>query len=770
MDEMPPAGAAAGLAEIAELRRRLDDLTRLVSDWVWEIDPALRFTFVSHRAFHLLESAPQALAGRKLAEVLSISEESDLPLRLDRRLPFRDVPCEHQAPDGRRRSFRISGVPVFSDRTGAFLGYRGTAAEVTRQRQAEEALARRDAVMQAVGRAGAVLLATADWEAALPEIVASLGNAVVADSAILLPGAANGEERSDAGPLLRWSASAGIHGAIAAADWETAVQSAVSGGRGLRLAAGEAVIVADCRTEPAAGPSAATAGPASTLVVPVRADGRLWGSMAFRRCAPLRDWADAEIEALKTAAGLLGGAIHRCWIEHDLVISRERLDHQAHYDPLTDLPNRRLFFDRLKRALAGSRPEAHSIALLAIDLDRFSRINDALGPQAGDEILRQVGQRLCRWAEGSDQVARLASDEFALMIRRAGDRARLAAIVPKILASLTEPFCIGDAEVFVHASIGSALYPQDAEDPVDLLKCADIALLRAKELGGNTHQGFAAGADAKAQRCIALDQHLHHALHRGQLALAYQPVVEVHGRRIVGAEALLRWHHPDFGPVSPEDFILVAEECGLIEPIGHWVLHEACRQAAAWRGRGFPRFRIAVNVSGRQLSRGRLLSSVFSALSEADLPPSGLCIEITESAILEDRAEILETLAKLRAMGVALALDDFGTGYASFSCLRRLPLSSLKIDRSFVQGITTEAADSAIVDAILTMAKGMGLGVVAEGVADAEQAQRLIVKGCHLMQGYHFSPPLPAERFSELLHDDGIYQRPTVRPAVAAEV
>ncbi len=443
------------------------------------------------------------------------------------------------------------------------------------------------------------------------------------------------------------------------------------------------------------------------------------------------------------------------------------MHHQANHDQLTDLANRTLFFDRLTRSLAMSKRDGWSLTLMFIDLDGFRHINDGLGPGGGDEILRQVAARLTRWMDPTDTVARLASDEFAILLTEGSDRYHATAVVPEILHLLAEPFDVNGREVLVHASIGIAVFPEDGGDEYTLLKNADAAMVRAKKLGGNTYQFFESGMNAQAAEYISLAQDLRHALQRDQFDLHYQPVVDLRSGRVVGAELLLRWNHPERGFVAPDEFIGLAEDGGLIETIGEWVLRRACRQNRIWRDQGFDSLRIAVNVSSRQLQRGRLIPAVFSALSESGLTPSSLGIEITESAFLDDLAHTTETLRKLNTMGIAISVDDFGTGYSSLGYLRRLPLSTLKIDRSFVADVTTSSDAAAIADTIIAMAHRLNLNVVAEGVEEEAQLRFLRERGCEMMQGYYFSKPLPADEFTALLRAGRQLALPR-GPAIAA--
>jgi len=993
-DATPPMARPVGAAptgEAAELRRRLHDLTRLVSDWVWEVDADLRFTYVSDRVFEVLGYHPRELYGRRLTEFADIPANGGGGGELDRKRPFRGVPAEMVSRDGKRRHFLIGGLPVFSDDTGAFKGFRGTAEDTTERKAAAQALGRRDAVLEAVSRAATVLLTAADWRLEMPALIALLGEASGADHVHIFEAthAAGGE--GVARSKFHWRAPEGPDPVDANGSRDIPLRAFGFSKWEKRLRAGEVIVAAADALPQGQRWFLSGEGVRLMLVVPIFAGDTWWGFVRFDKIDGNAPWAEAEIEAVKAAAGIIGGAIHRHNVEQTLrasetrfstafhtspdaiaitrvkdgevlevnegftqltgygrddvigkpirdlhlwddpavavkllrglmkhgerrdveagfrardgsirvgsvsakvvefngercvlsvardmthryqadeairklsqaveqspalvvitdtegtieyvnpkfvettgytseeVIGRtpavlksgqmsdddyhamwnnikagrdwwgeicnrkkdgkhfwaaqsispiraasgeithfvavsedlttrrfyeERLRHQANHDLLTDLPNRTLFFDRLPRALARARRDGWSLTLMFIDLDSFKFVNEGLGPDGGDEVLRQVAQRLSRFIGPSDTLARLASDEFAVVITEGGDRYHAAALVPDILAALAEPFQVGDGEVFVHASIGIAVFPEDGQDEYSLLKNADTAMQRAKERGGNTYQFFAPGMNAKAATYISLGQDLRHALQREELDVHYQPVVDIGSGMVVGAEALLRWRHPKHGMIPPDQFIGLAEESGLIEPIGEWVLRQACRQNRAWRDMGLGSLRVAVNVSSRQLQRGRLVGTIFAALSESGLSPSSLGIEITESGFLADVEENTETLRKLSTMGIAISVDDFGTGYSSLSYLRRLPLSTLKIDRAFVQDVTTNPDAAAIADIIIAMAHRLNLSVIAEGVEEEAQLQFLRDKGCEMMQGYYFSRPIPADDFTELL-------------------
>lgn len=434
--------------------------------------------------------------------------------------------------------------------------------------------------------------------------------------------------------------------------------------------------------------------------------------------------------------------------------TEERLSYIANYDPLTGLPNRGLCLDRLRDELVRSRWQERFVAVLFLDLDRFKNVNDTLGHSLGDQLLKAVADRLVGCVRAGDTVARLGGDEFVVILR---DMARPEDAVPvaqKILDSLARPFVVAEVELFLTTSIGISLAPADGADPETLLKNADTAMYRAKDLGKNTFQLYTADMNFHVFENMELETNLRRALERREFELHYQPVVDLRSRRLVGAEALVRWRQPDGTLMPPAKFIPVAEETGLIVPLGEWVLRTACGQSKAWRANGNPGIRVAVNLSARQFHRrGLLTEQVARALEQTGLEADGLGVELTESVLMQTGDATIDALRALHAMGIPIALDDFGTGYSSLSYLKRFPIATVKIDRSFVHDITIDRDDAAIVTAIITMAHSLKLNVVAEGVETAEQLARLKVLGCDQVQGYLLSRPLPAEEMAAWLVD-----------------
>jgi diguanylate cyclase (GGDEF)-like protein len=432
--------------------------------------------------------------------------------------------------------------------------------------------------------------------------------------------------------------------------------------------------------------------------------------------------------------------------------AEERIRRLAHYDELTGLANRVLFTYQLNHAIARAQRYGKGLAVLFIDLDRFKNINDTLGHQVGDAVLKIVARRLADSLRASDILARMGGDEFVVLVEEFSEPELVPGIAKKILDSVEQPVIVGEHELSVTASVGVSTYPVDARDLQTLLKQADIAMYRAKEQGKNTFRFFSEQLVAPSAGRLSLETQLKKAVQgQTQLVLHYQPKVSVSDGYITGVEALVRWQSPDHGLIQPNDFIPLAEETGLIGAIGRWVLHTACSQAVAWQRTGGAPLRVAVNLSARQLYSPGLLGEVKAALDESSLDPSLLELEITETVMMQNVQQSADLLRELKAVGVHLSVDDFGTGYSSLAYLKRLPLNTLKIDRSFITEVPHDADDAAITQAVIAMGHSLRIRVIAEGVERESQLDFLRQHGCDEMQGFLFSRPIPAEDIQRLL-------------------
>ncbi|WP_240943606.1 putative bifunctional diguanylate cyclase/phosphodiesterase [Janthinobacterium lividum] len=472
-----------------------------------------------------------------------------------------------------------------------------------------------------------------------------------------------------------------------------------------------------------------------------RKDGSSYWSELF--VAPVRDDGD-------------GALSHFVVAQYDIsTVMRfeQELEFQARHDILTGLANRALLRERLEQAMAVTRRSGQPLWVVFIDLDRFKFVNDTLGHDAGDLVLKSVAERLCDATREVDTVARPGGDEFVLLLPQHGNGEPGAAILQRIQDAVAQPLQLGEYEFFLSCCMGVAVYPDDGGDADTLIKHADIAMYRAKEQGRGHWQFYASSMNAGTLERLELESELRHALERGQFHLEYQPQLDLASGAVVGMEALLRWQHPQLGRIPPASFIGLAEEMGLITPIGDWVLRTACAQTRAWQLAGHGPLRLAVNLSARQFKQKNLLHAVAQVLADTGLAAAHLELELTESMVMHDVEQATAIMAKLKALGVQLSIDDFGTGYSSLAYLRHFPIDVLKIDKTFVSDITHSIDDAAIVRAIISLAHSLRLKVIAEGVETEQQLAFLRQHGCDQMQGYLFSRPLAAAAFEALLHE-----------------
>jgi diguanylate cyclase (GGDEF)-like protein len=436
----------------------------------------------------------------------------------------------------------------------------------------------------------------------------------------------------------------------------------------------------------------------------------------------------------------------------ELQESQRQLEVIAYFDVLTKLPNRRRFRDEMSRLIARMQNEGGSFALLLIDLDRFKQINDTLGHEAGDQLLQQAAIRFKSCVGDGDTVARLGGDEFVVLLPHVDAIQRAAGVAQSILSKIAEPFVLVGHDFRVTGSVGICTYPVDGRDEQTLMKHADLAMYHAKAEGKNNFQFYSGALDTNSLERLSLESGLRHALEHGEFQLHYQAKRDIESGRMSGVEALLCWQHPQMGMVAPTQFLPVADETGLIVPIGKWALRTACSQNVAWQKLGLPRLSIAVNLTARQFYDDQLLNDVALILEETGMEPSLLELEIAESLMIRDVERTVRTLTALKAMGVRIAIDDFGAGYSSLTTLQRFPLDTIKIDRSFISGITSADADNTLTDAVIAMGRSLSLTVVAQGVETRDQAECLRKQACDELQGFYFNRPLPAEQFGQLLH------------------
>jgi diguanylate cyclase (GGDEF)-like protein/PAS domain S-box-containing protein len=458
-----------------------------------------------------------------------------------------------------------------------------------------------------------------------------------------------------------------------------------------------------------------------------------------------------NIAPLHDEADKITGAVISIRNTSEQKTNEDMLNYLAYHDALTKLPNKSLLEDRLHMELDKAAKANTSLAIIYLDLDNFKTINDTIGHAAGDEVIRKTSERLMKCLRRSDTIARVGGDEFVLLLPEVSSKEEIDAIAEKIIKSMRHPIPINGQEFYVSASMGVSVYPNDGDDVSTLLRNADAALDKAKELGKNIYSYYSPSMNDRALEHLLLENDLRKALARRQLTLFYQPLIDFSTDEVVGMEALIRWQHPKLGLIPPSEFISIAEELGLINPIGDWVLREACRQNKAWQDEGYKPIRISVNVSARQFHRNDLVTQIKEALDESGLAPEYLEIEVTEGTLMHDKAAATKTLEELKDMGIHIALDDFGTGYSSLSYLKHFPIGRLKIDQEFIRSLADDPNDAAIVSSILEMARSLRLKAVAEGVETETQLNMLNSLNCNEMQGYLFSKPLPGAEAAKLL-------------------
>jgi diguanylate cyclase (GGDEF)-like protein/PAS domain S-box-containing protein len=435
----------------------------------------------------------------------------------------------------------------------------------------------------------------------------------------------------------------------------------------------------------------------------------------------------------------------------ELKLSEERLNYLAHHDPLTGLPNRLLFHDRLEQAVLQAQRNKCLIAVMFLDLDRFKVINDTLGHIIGDELLVAVAERLKHCARETDTIARLGGDEFAVIITQITQEEDVGLVAQKIIQTLSAVYSVAGYEVFITASIGINLYPGVDNDRGKILENADVAMYHAKQYGRNNYQFYSTDMNAVAFERLMLETNLRRALERQEFTLYYQPQIDMQSGNVNGVEALIRWQHPDLGLVSPVEFIPLLEETGLIVPVGEWVIRTACQQTRDWLDAGFPPLTMAVNLSARQFRQSNLVEMIEQSLHEFNIPPELLELELTESIMMDNIEETVETLKKLKLLGLKIAIDDFGTGVSSLGYLKHFPVDTLKLSYDFVLNLPMDSADASIASAVINLARNMQLSSVAEGVENQGQMDFLRGQDCERIQGFLFSRPIPSDQMTTLL-------------------
>ena len=714
--------------------QRFRRLTELSSDWYWEQDADFRFTLVSAGIRIDGGPMPEVFIGKTRWELqigMEQAEWQEHRALLAAHRTFSEFEYKARFDADRAHWFCTSGEPLF-DADGRFKGYRGTGKNITERKRTELLRSGQGRVLEMIAT-GTALEQVLDslmhlMESQLEGMMASI--LLLDDDGLHL--------RHGAGPSLPQAYAQAVDGIGIGPQ---------AGSCGTAIHRREQVVVSDILQDPLWDDHRALAAPhglRSCWSTPIITHhGKLLGTLAIYS-QQVRTPTPAEGQLIEMATRIAGIAIER----RD---NEQRISHMAHHDALTGLPNRTLLEDRLKQAMLYAQRYERRVTVAFMDLDNFKLINDSLGHNAGDDILKTVARRMQHCVRATDTVARLGGDEFVIVLFDQPDQAEtITPILEKIRAAVAQVIDIGAQKLQVTCSMGLATYPGDGSDIDTLLMNADAAMYRAKELGRNNYQFYTAAMNAKVHDKLALQEGLRNAIAGSEFLLLYQPQVDLQSGQIFGVEALIRWQHPALGMISPADFIPMAEETGLIVPIGDWVLHTACRQNKAWQDAGMAPITMSVNVSARQFKEKSLVGRVAHALQESGLEARYLELELTESLIMQDLQQAIATMQELQAMGVQLSIDDFGTGYSSLSALKSFPIVRLKIDQSFVRDLPANEDDKAIAMAVISLGHKLNLRVIAEGVETAQQLAFLRDNDCDEMQGYHFSQPVSAAEITAL--------------------
>jgi diguanylate cyclase (GGDEF)-like protein/PAS domain S-box-containing protein len=720
---------------LLESEARFREFAEISSDWFWEMDADLRFTYFSPRSIEIIGFNPDIYIGKTRREIRKGAENDEnwnQHLKdVEEHLIFRNFEYDLKISDEQTLTISISGEPVFKA-DGSFDGYYGTGRDITIRRLAEKKLIESEYQFRSLFHQFPTGVTLENYSLVKQRIDRLIGEGV-SD----FPSYFNDHDDELRAAMMDIKI-------VDANDTQIKMFGLNTLEEYKRYEADIELWADTSWREFYIGELTSMASGASTYTAElqdVMADGTTIEISCTSRIikSPANDWSvvissHEDVTARKSA--------------------EQQLLQQATIDHVTGLPNRALLFDRLALAMEHARREQRHIGLIFVDLDHFKQINDSRGHVAGDQLLEKAGKRLSNLIRQEDTVARLGGDEFIILLNDIELPNGPEIVAKKIIDAFIDPFDLEGRETFTTASLGISIFPEDGEDAETLLQNADAAMYKSKRSGRNTFRFFTPGLNDQAEQHGRIAERLRHALDRGDLELYFQPVVDIAGDRVASIEALIRWNDSVLKTVDSEQLIQVAEETGFILPIDKWVLAEACEQVAAWRAGIAPQLQLSVNVSNAHFRSPDLVESVKSALADSGLPAAALTIEITENLLMEDSAKILDRLDELANMGVKLALDDFGTGFSSLAYLKKFQVDALKIDQTFIRDIVTNAGDLALVDAIIAMSNSLGLTIVVEGVETPEQLELLQARGCHLIQGFHFSHPLSVEEMTKYLADE----------------
>jgi diguanylate cyclase (GGDEF)-like protein len=709
----------------------------LSSEWYWEQDENYGFTAIAGGGFDKtgIDARRHLGTTRWDRGAVPVGDNGSWEAHkavLDARRPFTDFVYKHVSAKGDTRYISASGQPVV-DAKGRFKGYRGIARDITASMRADQllrlehmvarCLSESDSASEALKAVIRAISETQSWECGRYFGWDDKAGALVFNEFWHVPGAAL-EVFIEKSRELTYASGAGLVGRTFQSgqpEWVTDLA------KDARVKAG----------------IARDAGMHGAFMFPVMSAGRPIGVLVFHS-REVRDPDDRLLQAVRVIGGQIGQFVQRKRAE-------ERVQYMATHDALTGLPNRVMFSQILNHEIQVAQRYHRKFAVMFIDLDRFKIVNDTLGHEAGDKLLQEIGARFEACLRASDVVSRLGGDEFVVLLQETGDTEQVALVARKLLSAAMKPVNIVGQECRVTASIGICMYSPDAGDEQALMKNADIAMYIAKEGGKNNFQFFSEDIRTHSLERLTLESSLRHALEHDEFSLHYQAKLDLNTKDITGVEALLRWQHPDLGTVSPSRFIPVAEETGLIVPIGRWVLRTACAQNVAWQREGLPPVCVAVNLSARQFADDGLTEDILAALKESGMKPELLELELTEGMVMQSHDRATKILAAIKAMGVRISLADFGLGYSLLAQIKRYPIDTLKVGRSFIRDLEANVEDRAITEAIIAMGKTLSLTVVAEGVETQEQQAFLTDHACDAMQGFYFSKPIDGDQFASFL-------------------